>query len=320
MELNNMTTEGRNPNTYHLDEMSSLEIVTAMNREDAAVAYAIEKVLPLIAQAVSMIEYSFQNGGRLIYMGAGTSGRLGVLDASECPPTFGVDPGQVIGLIAGGERAFIRAVEGAEDRPDFGKADLEDIHLSPSDIVVGIAASGRTPYVIGGLKYALEKGCQTIAVSCNKGSEISHYANPAIEIPVGPEILTGSTRLKAGTAQKLVLNMLSTASMVRCGKAYQNLMVDMIPSNEKLRRRAEKIVMEATASDQNTACEAIDKADGQVKTAITMLLTDCEAETARRLLAQANGSVKKAVGLRQTKQEKNPADSGCIETIKKETL
>lgn len=295
MDLKKMATETRNAKTMHLDEMTPLEIVTAMNTEDKEVPRAIEAVLPQIAEAVSIIEQAFMKGGRLFYMGAGTSGRLGVLDASECPPTYGVDPGMVIGLIAGGEKAFIKAVEGAEDSRELGREDLIANELNDRDVVVGIAASGRTPYVLGGLEYAKEMNCRTIAISCNKGSAIGQAAELAIEAQVGPEVLTGSTRLKAGTAQKLILNMLSTASMVRIGKAYQNLMVDVVQSNEKLRTRAENIVMDATGVERETARKTIDEAEGKVKTAITMILADCDAVAATKLLEQANGHVREAI-------------------------
>ena len=299
MELNlkAMVTENRNLRTINLDEMTPIEIVTVMNQEDKEVPLAIEPVLPEIAKVVSIIEHAFLEGGRLFYMGAGTSGRLGVLDASECPPTFGVDPGMVVGIIAGGEKAFIKAVEGAEDSPELGRQDLIDHQLSARDVVVGVAASGRTPYVLGGLKYAGEIGCRTVAISCNKGSAIGQAAELAIEAQPGPEVLTGSTRLKAGTTQKLILNMLSTASMVRIGKAYQNLMVDVVQSNEKLRTRAENIVMDATGVERELARQTIDEADGKVKTAITMILADCNVETATELLDKAKGHVREAIRL-----------------------
>ena len=299
MELNltGMTTERRNPRTIQLDTMSELEIVTAMNDEDARVPLAIAKKLPEIAQAARWAVEAFEQGGRLFYMGAGTSGRLGVLDAAECPPTFGVDPGMVVGLIAGGEKAFIKAVEGAEDSRELGRQDLESHHLTQKDFVIGIAASGRTPYVLGGLAYAKETGCRTAAIACNPGSAIGKAADLAIEVEVGPEVLTGSTRLKSGTAQKLILNMISTASMVRTGKAYQNLMVDVMQTNEKLHTRAENIVMDATGVEQAEARRAIDAAGGSVKCAITMLLANCTAQEAKRRLEAAGGHVRTAIGL-----------------------
>lgn len=299
MELNltGMTTERRNPRTMQLDTMSELEIVTAMNDEDARVPLAIAKKLPEIAQAARWAVEAFEQGGRLFYMGAGTSGRLGVLDAAECPPTFGVDPGMVVGLIAGGEKAFIKAVEGAEDSRELGRQDLESHHLTQKDFVIGIAASGRTPYVLGGLAYAKETGCRTAAIVCNPGSAIGKAADLAIEVEVGPEVLTGSTRLKSGTAQKLILNMISTASMVRTGKAYQNLMVDVMQTNEKLHTRAENIVMDATGVERAEARRAIDAAGGSVKCAITMLLANCTAQEAKRRLEAAGGHVRTAIGL-----------------------
>ena len=219
LNLKNMSTETRNQNTMNLDIMSPLEVVTVMNQEDAKVPAAIAPALPNIAQCVTWAIESIENGGRIIYMGAGTSGRLGVLDAVECPPTFGVAPEVVVGLIAGGEKAFVKAVEGAEDSRELGRQDLIDNNLTKTDIVIGIAASGRTPYVLGGLAYAQEVGCHTVGISCNPGSAVGAAAELAIEVVPGPECLTGSTRLKAGTCQKLILNMISTATMVGCGKA-----------------------------------------------------------------------------------------------------
>lgn len=299
MELNltGMTTERRNPRTMQLDTMSELEIVTVMNEEDARVPLAIAKKLPQIAQAAHWAAEAFAQGGRLFYMGAGTSGRLGVLDAAECPPTFGVDPGMVVGLIAGGEKAFIKAVEGAEDDRALGQSDLEAHNLTAKDVVIGIAASGRTPYVLGGLAYARSVGCRTAAIACNPGSAVGKAADLAIEVEVGPEVLTGSTRLKSGTAQKLILNMISTASMVRAGKAYQNLMVDVMQTNEKLHVRAENIVIDATGVERAEARRAIDAAGGSVKCAITMLLAGCGADEARRRLDEAKGHVRAAIGL-----------------------
>ena len=228
-------------------------------------------------------------------MGAGTSGRLGVLDAAECPPTFGVSPETVVGLIAGGDKAFIKAVEGAEDSAELGRQDLVNIGLTSQDLVVGIAASGRTPYVLGGLEYAKEMGCHTVGISCNPGSAVGGAAELAIEVVPGPECLTGSTRLKAGTAQKLILNMISTATMVRCGKAFQNLMVDVVPTNEKLRVRAENIVMEATGVAREQAKEALLQAGDKVKTAILMILVGCGREEAEEKLEKTNGHIREAM-------------------------
>ena len=241
-QLQQLVSEGRNPRTTDIDLMSSLEMVTTINDEDRGVADAVQQTLPQVAQAVDAIVTAFNAGGRLVYIGAGTSGRLGVLDASECPPTFGVPPTMVVGLIAGGLDALVNASEGAEDRADAGAADLAAIGFSASDVVVGIAVSGRTPYVIGALEHAKALGARTVALTCNPDSPIARMADISIAPLVGPEVITGSTRLKSGTAQKLVLNMLSTASMVRIGKTYGNLMVDMIASNGKLVARAARVV------------------------------------------------------------------------------
>lgn len=295
LNLKNMSTETRNQNTMNLDIMSPLEVVTVMNQEDAKVPAAITPALPNIAQCVTWAIESIEAGGRIIYMGAGTSGRLGVLDAVECPPTFGVAPEVVVGLIAGGEKAFVKAVEGAEDSRELGRQDLIDHNLEKRDIVIGIAASGRTPYVLGGLAYAQEIGCHTVGISCNPGSAVGAAAELAIEVVPGPECLTGSTRLKSGTCQKLILNMISTATMVGCGKAYQNLMVDVMQTNEKLVVRAQNIVMEATGCDRETAAEKIALAGGNAKTAITMILADCGVEEARERLARAKGHVREAI-------------------------
>ena len=295
LNLKNMSTETRNQNTMNLDIMSPLEVVTVMNQEDAKVPAAITPALPNIAQCVTWAIESIEAGGRIIYMGAGTSGRLGVLDAVECPPTFGVAPEVVVGLIAGGEKAFVKAVEGAEDSRELGRQDLIDIDLQKRDIVIGIAASGRTPYVLGGLAYAQEMGCHTVGISCNPGSAVGAAAELAIEVVPGPECLTGSTRLKSGTCQKLILNMISTATMVGCGKAYQNLMVDVMQTNEKLVVRAQNIVMEATGCDRETAAEKIAIAGGNAKTAITMILADCGLEEAKERLARAKGHVREAI-------------------------
>ena len=295
LNLAGLSTETRNPNTMELDRMTPLEIVTVMNREDARVPEAIRPALPNIARCVEWAAQSIESGGRLIYMGAGTSGRLGVLDAAECPPTFGVSPETVVGLIAGGDRAFLKAVEGAEDSRELGEEDLRRLGLTPKDTVVGIAASGRTPYVLGGLHYAGTVGCHTAAISCNPGSPIGKAAQLAIEVVPGPECLTGSTRLKAGTAQKLILNMISTATMVRCGKTYENLMVDVVPSNEKLRVRAENIVMEAASVTRERAQEALRQSHDRVKTAILMLLIGCGPEEAEARLEKTNGHIRQAM-------------------------
>ncbi|OXS13578.1 N-acetylmuramic acid 6-phosphate etherase [Zobellella denitrificans] len=294
-DLARLTSEGRNPDTLDIDLKSTLDIVTTINAQDQRVPEAVARVLPEIAAAVDLIVAALRRGGRLVYLGAGTSGRLGVLDASECPPTFSVPAGMVVGLIAGGEAAMFRAQEGAEDDAARGEQDLRDIDLSDKDVVVGIAASGRTPYVLGGLRYARALGAGTVALACNPGSAIGREAAIAIEPEVGPEVITGSTRLKSGTAQKLVLNMLSTASMIRLGKVYQNLMVDVNASNEKLEARAIRIVMQATGADESTAARALDDADREVKLAILMLLSGlCKAE-ARARLQRGQGVLRRAL-------------------------
>lgn len=294
LDLYKLVTENRNPDTMELDKMTPLEVVTAMNREDAKVPTAIAAVLPQIAMTVEWAVEALNSGGRLIYMGAGTSGRLGVLDAAECPPTFGVSPDVVVGLIAGGEKAFIKAIEGAEDSFELGAEDLRQIKLTERDVVVGIAASGRTPYVLGGLDYAKKIGCHTAAIACNASSNIGAAAEIAIEAIVGAEVLTGSTRLKAGTAQKLILNMISTATMVGVGKVYKNLMVDVMQTNEKLRLRAEKIVAESADIDRVVARKLLCEAGGDVKAAIVTALLNCSAEVAKQRLASAKGHVRKA--------------------------
>lgn len=295
IDLSRMATESRNPETMGLDDMTPLELVTAMNREDGKVSGAVKAVLPQVAEAVSWAREAFEKGGRLIYMGAGTSGRLGVLDSSECPPTFGVDHGMVIGLIAGGEGAMRKAVEGAEDSPELGEADLKAVSLMENDVVVGIAASGRTPYVLGGLAYAKSLGCPTIGIACNKESAVGKAAALAIEPEAGPEVLTGSTRLKAGTAQKMVLNMISTGAMVGIGKAYQNLMVDVVQSNEKLCIRAERIIMEATGTSREKARSLLGEAGGSVKLAVVMELLGCDAKEAGEQLNKSGGHVRACV-------------------------
>ena len=295
IDLSVLVTESRNKETMGLDQMTPLEIVTAMNREDRKAVDAVGEVLPQIARAIAWCTDSLKQKGRIIYMGAGTSGRLGVLDAVECPPTFGVSPDVVVGLMAGGSTAFVKAVEGAEDSQTMGEEDLKKIHLSPADIVIGLAASGRTPYVIYGLRYAKKIGCRTVAVSCNRDSEIGKEADLAIEPVPGPEVLTGSTRLKAGTVQKMVLNMISTGSMVGIGKVYQNLMVDVVQTNMKLITRAENIVMTATECTREEARDSLEEAEGSVKLAITMILLQCGAKSAKTRLNRAGGYVRNAI-------------------------
>jgi N-acetylmuramic acid 6-phosphate etherase len=295
IDLSVLTTESRNPDTINLDEMTPLQIAAIMNQEDAKAVKAVEEVIPEIATAIEWATDSLNAGGRIIYIGAGTSGRLGVLDAVECPPTFGVSRELVVGLIAGGDKAFVEAVEGAEDSETLCEADLKEIGLTSKDIVIGLAASGRTPYVIYGLDYANKTGCHTVAIACNKGSDVGKKANLAIEPVTGPEVLTGSTRLKAGTAQKMILNMISTGSMVGIGKAYENLMVDVKQSNEKLVVRSQNIVMTATGCTREEAEKVLKLAEGHVKTAITMILLGCDPEDARQKLSQAGGKIRKAL-------------------------
>lgn len=293
--LAHLVSEGRNPETMDIDLLSSLDIVKRINQQDKQVPLAVELVISEIAQAVDKITHAFKIGGRLVYIGAGTSGRLGVLDASECPPTFGVSDKMVIGLIAGGPEAILKAKEGAEDSFELGEQDLKNIHFSEKDVVVGIAASGRTPYVIGALRYANQIGATTVALSCNPDSAIAKEAQIAISPVVGPEALTGSTRLKSATAQKLVLNMLTTASMIRIGKSYQNLMVDVKATNKKLLARAVRIVMQATECTNQIATQTLEQTDYDVKLAILMILTGMDLYTAKVQLASKQGFLRLAV-------------------------
>ena len=293
--LSTLITEQRNPNSMHVDSLSALEIVQLMNEEDKQVPLAIEKCLPQIAQAVECIVSAFQQGGRLVYVGAGTSGRLGVLDASECPPTFGVSPEMVKGIIAGGERALRHPIEGAEDSKAQAVVDLQTIEFSSKDVLVGIAASGRTPYVIGALEYAKSLGSVTVSIASNPNSAMANIVDIAIDTVVGPEVLTGSSRLKSGTAQKLVLNMLTTASMILMGKCYQNLMVDVQASNEKLKARAIRIVMQATDCDKALAEETLKQADQNAKLAIMMILSRLDRAQAETLLEKHQGKLQLAL-------------------------
>ena len=293
--LSTLITEQRNPNSMHVDSLSALEIVQLMNDEDKQVPLAIEKCLPQIAQAVECIVAAFQQGGRLVYIGAGTSGRLGVLDASECPPTFGVSPEMVKGIIAGGERALRHPIEGAEDSKAQAVVDLQTIQFSSKDVLVGIAASGRTPYVIGALEYAKSLGSVTVSIASNPNSAMANIVDIAIDTVVGPEVLTGSSRLKSGTAQKLVLNMLTTASMILMGKCYQNLMVDVQASNEKLKARAIRIVMQATDCDKALAEEILKQADQNAKLAIMMILSGLDRAQAEALLEKHHGKLQLAL-------------------------
>lgn len=289
--LSTLITEQRNLNSMNVDSLSALEIVQLMNEEDKQVPLAIEKCLPQIAQAVECIVAAFQQGGRLVYIGAGTSGRLGVLDASECPPTFGVSPEMVKGIIAGGERALRHPIEGAEDSKAQAVVDLQTIQFSSKDVLVGIAASGRTPYVIGALEYAKSLGSVTVSIASNPNSAMANIVDIAIDTVVGPEVLTGSSRLKSGTAQKLVLNMLTTASMILMGKCYQNLMVDVQASNEKLKARAIRIVMQATDCDKALAEETLKQADQNAKLAIMMILSGLDRSQAEALLEKHQGKL-----------------------------
>ena len=293
--LSTLITEQRNPNSMHVDSLSALEIVQLMNEEDKQVPLAIEKCLPQIAQAVECIVAAFQQGGRLVYIGAGTSGRLGVLDASECPPTFGVSPEMVKGIIAGGERALRHPIEGAEDSKAQAVIDLQAIQFSSKDVLVGIAASGRTPYVLGALEYAKRLGSVTVSIASNPNSVMANIVDIAIDTVVGSEVLTGSSRLKSGTAQKLVLNMLTTASMILMGKCYQNLMVDVQASNEKLKARAIRIVMQATDCDKALAEETLKQADQNAKLAIMMILSGLDRSQAEALLEKHQGKLQLAL-------------------------
>lgn len=295
LDLSQMITEGRNPASQNIDELSTEAMLRVINDEDKKVALAVEAIMPQIAAAVDAICAAFQAGGRLIYCGAGTSGRLGILDASECPPTFGTPREQVVGLIAGGHTAILQAVENAEDNREQGAQDLKDIHFSRHDVLVGIAASGRTPYVLGALAYANELGATTVSLTCNPGSAMSQVAAIALTPVVGPEVVTGSSRMKAGTAQKLVLNMLTTGSMIRSGKVYGNLMVDVEATNQKLVQRQVNIVMQATDCDEATASAALTACGGHCKTAILMVLADLAADEAKALLSQHQGFIRQAL-------------------------
>jgi len=293
--LKSIATEGQNSDTLDIDLLDSLGVVTKINNEDQKIANAIKKVLPQIAQAVDQIVIAFNKGGRLIYIGAGTSGRLGILDAVECRPTFSVSDDMVLGIIAGGQTAIQSAVEGAEDNKELGIQDLKDINLSDKDVLVGIAASGRTPYVISGMTYAKELKCNVIGVTCSPDQGVSEVADIAICAQVGPEVLTGSTRMKSGTAQKLILNTLSTASMIRIGKTYKNLMVDVSATNEKLNARAIRIVMQATECNFEIANTALSNAKSNTKLAILNILTGVSVVQGAEILKENSGFLRKAV-------------------------
>lgn len=297
MDLSRLTTERRNPASAHIDSCTTLEMVTIMQQEDSKIASAIEKILPEIARAIDATSQRLENGGHLFYLGAGTSGRLGILDASECPPTYGTDPELVQGLIAGGIPAIFRAQEGAEDNPGLAVHDLKEHGFSAKDVLVGIAASGRTPYVIGGLKYARELGALTIALACSEHAEIAALADIALTPVTGPEVVTGSTRMKAGTAQKLVLNMLSTGTMIKLGKVYGNLMVDVKASNKKLEERAIRIVMEGSGCKRTEAEKALKGADGHAKLAILMVVAGVSAGEGKALLERTSGHLAAAIRL-----------------------
>jgi len=294
-EIKKLITEQRNPATMDIDAKSTREIVQLINAEDQKVADVVKQELPYVAQAVEIVVQSFKKGGRLIYVGAGTSGRLGVLDASECPPTFGTDPEMVQGIIAGGYGALVRAVEGAEDRVEDAAADLKERKLTDKDVVCGLAASRRTPYVVAAVKYAREVGAKTLYVTCTPRSEINFPVDVAICPVVGPEVVMGSTRMKAGTAQKLVLNMITTAAMIRLGKVYGNMMVDLQMNSQKLQERSKRVVMMVTGVDYEKAKEVLAQAGGHVKTAIVMILAQVDAEEARRRLKDFDGFVRGAI-------------------------
>ncbi|MFB2928163.1 N-acetylmuramic acid 6-phosphate etherase [Aeromonas hydrophila] len=291
IDLSSMITETRNPASVEIDQLPTLEMLRVINQEDQQVALAVSQLLPEITRAVDAIAAAFGNGGRLVYIGAGTSGRLGILDASECPPTYGVSAEQVVGLIAGGHKAILQAVENAEDDAELGAQDLKNIQFCANDVLVGIAASGRTPYVLGAMAHARAVGATVCSISCNPGSPLAQAADISMVAVVGPEIVTGSSRMKAGTAQKLILNMLSTGAMIRTGKVYGNLMVDVEATNAKLVERQKRIVMEATDCERAVAERALAQADNHCKTAIVMILAGLTADEARTRLQSSNGFI-----------------------------
>ncbi|AUU40886.1 TPA: N-acetylmuramic acid 6-phosphate etherase [Proteus mirabilis] len=295
IDLSNLVTESRNHHSEHIDTLSTLEMLKVINNEDKKVPFAVEATLPHIARLVDKVVTAFSQGGRLIYCGAGTSGRLGILDASECPPTYGTPHDMVIGLIAGGHKAILQAVENAEDNVQLGAEDLRQLNFNAKDVLVGIAASGRTPYVIGALEYARSLGAVTGAISCNPDSPIAQRADIAITPIVGPEVVTGSSRMKAGTAQKLVLNMITTGAMIKMGKVFGNLMVDVEATNAKLIERQIRIVMQATECERATAEQALAQCQRHCKTAILMILAGVNAQQATQLLAQNKGFIRQAL-------------------------
>jgi len=294
IDLSKMVTESRNTASQHIDTLSTMEMLKVINDEDKKVALAVEQALPEIARAVDAIAVAFRQGGRLIYSGAGTSGRLGILDASECPPTYGSKPEQVVGLIAGGHKAILKAVENAEDNQTLGSDDLKALNFNQHDVLVGIAASGRTPYVLGAMSYAKSVGATVACISCNPQSAMTEVADISITPVVGPEVVTGSSRMKAGTAQKLVLNMLTTGAMIRTGKVYGNLMVDVEATNAKLVERQKNIVVAATECSSEDAESALAACNGHCKTAIVMILANLTADEARTLLEQNQGFIRQA--------------------------
>lgn len=294
-DLSLLMTEQQNINSMHIDEMSTVEILKTINEEDKKVAYAVEKEITSISKAVDIIYESLSVGGRLIYIGAGTSGRLGILDASECPPTYGTDKEMIQGLIAGGKTALVSAIEGAEDSFEYAIKDLETLSLTDKDVVFGIAASGRTPYVVGGLDYANSIGAKTISLCCVTKGTISKYANCSIEVLVGPEVVTGSTRMKAGTAQKMVLNMITTSVMIKLGKVYGNLMIDVQPTNEKLKERAINIVKQCTDSSHDEAVSLLTQTDFDIKCAILVKETGFSVKQCRELLLKHQNNVSKVI-------------------------
>lgn len=296
-QIKSLITESRNPKTARIDVLSTTDILKLINSEDKTLPQIVEKQIPKIAKAVELLVKTFRAGGRLFYLGAGTSGRLGVLDAAECPPTFGTDPQMIRGVIAGGYKTLIRSKEGVEDNFKTAAQDLAKIKLNKKDIVVGIAASRRTPYVLGGLKYAKKTGCKTIFIYCNPNLTSPAKIKADVEIPlvVGPEVIMGSTRMKAGTAQKLVLNMLSTTAMIKLGKVYQNMMVDLKAASQKLVERSKRTIMIVTGVDYKTASEYLKKANGSVKTALVMILAKTDKKEAQSRLEKADGFVRRAL-------------------------
>lgn len=296
-KLSALTTEKRNNNSTNIDNMSTMEILTVINNEDMSVPQKIQEVLPQIEETVDIVHHSLKRGGKLFYVGAGTSGRIGILDAVECPPTYSTPPDLIQAMIAGGIQAVEKAVEGAEDSEELGAKDLRKRGVTELDVVIGIAASGRTPYVIGALKYANEIGATTVSLSSNQNSEISQYANIKIEVLTGPEVITGSTRMKAATAHKLILNMITTAAMIKIGKVYENLMVDLQVSNYKLQERAVGIVSTITKVPYKKAREILELTNYEVKPAIVIIKTDVTLKEAKSYIIQAEGFVRKAIEL-----------------------